>query len=230
VNTRNVAVLAAVLLTSLFAVKAQEADRVYLNEVLASTSKKTAKYYRIPEGRDGDLFIGRTYSIDGRLKTEGTYADPELQIEHGLFTFYHVNGTVESKGEYMMGSKNGVWERYDNAGRQLAEKIYDPTPLENIIYTRAETMPSHNHGSDKEFIRYIKAKVTPTKGKRVKGSVTTCFVVEKDGSLSDVKVVKGTDAKVNDQVVQAIRATAPWQPGTDKGQPVRVIVRMPVQF
>ncbi len=229
-NTRSITVLAAVFLTTAFVARAQDEERVYLSEVLATTTKKIAKYYRVSEGKDGDLFVGRTYSIEGRLKTDGTYADPELQIEHGLFTFYHVNGSVESKGEYVMGSKTGVWERYDSGGRQLAEKIYDPTPLENIIYTRAETMPTHKHGSDKEFIRYIKASMVPVKGKRVKGAVTACFVVEKNGMLSDVKVVKSTNTDVDKQVVDAIMATSPWKPGTDKGQPVRVIIRMPVQF
>jgi hypothetical protein len=229
VNTRSVAVLAAVLITSLFVVRAQDDERVYLNEVLASASKKTAKYFRVIEGREGDLFVGRTYSIDGTLKSEGTYADQDLQVEHGTFTFYHPNGVVESRGEYMRGHKAGIWERFDQSGRALAEKIYDPQPLENIVHTMAQTMPQHHHASDKEFVRYLKDRVTPVNGKRVKGSVVTSFIVEKNGTLTDIKVVSGQLPEA-DQVVNAIRSSEPWQPGMDKGQPVRVIVRMPVQF
>jgi TonB family protein len=230
VNTRTVAVLAAILLTSLVVVKAQEEERVYLNEVLASTAKKSAKYYRINEGRDGDLFMGRTYSIEGRLKVEGTYADRELRVEHGSFTFYHANGAVESKGEYVMGNKSGVWERFGPYGEALAEKIYNPVPLENIVYTRAETMPRHGRGSDKEFVRHIRDNMITPNGKRVKGAVMACFIVEKNGMLSDVKVVNGKNAELDQQVVEAIKSSAPWQPGMDRGQPVRVSIRMPVQF
>lgn len=209
---------------------AQEEDRVYLDGVLAATAKRTAQFYRVIEGRKDELFIGRTYTIDGRLKSEGTYADPELQLEHGPFTFYHANGSVESKGEYIMGNKTGVWERFDPSGSPLAEKVYDHAPLENIIYTRAETMPRHSQGNDKDLIRYIKARVAPSKGKRVNGSVTACFVVEKNGMLSDVKVINGKNVDVDQQVVDAIRSTSPWQPGIDKGKPVRVRMRVPVQF
>ena len=67
-------------------------------------------------------------------------------------------------------------------------------------------------------------------GKKVKGSVVASFVVEKDGGLSDVKVVGGKNAQVDQQVVQAIQSTAPWQPGLEKGQPVRVAVKVPVKF
>jgi protein TonB len=94
----------------------------------------------------------------------------------------------------------------------------------------AQTMPQHAHGSDKEFVRYIKSNVTPSDGKRIKGSVMTSFIVEKNGMLSDVKVVNGKGEEVDQQVVDAIKATAPWQPGMEKGRPVRVVVRMPVQF
>jgi len=55
-------------------------------------------------------------------------------------------------------------------------------------------------------------------------------VVEKSGDLTDVKVVEGSNALMNDQLVDAIRSTSPWQPGAEKGQPVRVQVRLPVQF
>lgn len=223
-------VIAVLLISSFSAVSAQEDDRLYLDEVLASASKKTAKYYRVAEGKDGELFIGRTYSIEGKLKSEGTYADQELRVEHGIFTFYHANGAVESKGEYVMGNKSGVWERYTPAGEELAEKVYNHVPLENIVYTLAETMPQYGKGSEKEFVKYIKVNVKAPNGKKVKGSVVASFVVEKDGGLSDVKVVGGKNAQVDQQVVQAIQSTAPWQPGLEKGQPVRVAVKVPVKF
>ncbi len=209
---------------------AQDDDKIYLNGTLAATSKKSASFYRVAEGRDGDLFIGRTYSIDGKLRSEGTYLDAQLRVEHGAFTFFHTNGALESRGEYVMGNKSGIWERFTANGDTLAEKIYNHVPLENIVYTMAETMPRNPKGSEKEFVRYIKSSVSSTNGKRVKGKVMASLIVEKNGSLTDVKVVEGKDPRVNDRVVQAIRSTEPWQPGMDKGQPVRVVVRIPVQF
>jgi protein TonB len=128
-----------------------------------------------------------------------------------------------------MGNKAGVWMRYDQWGRPLAEKVYDPEPLANIIYTRAQQMPSFPEG-EKAFVRVIDQKMSGPAGDRTKGKATASFIVEKSGDLTDVKVVEGSDVQLNEKLVEAIRSTSPWNTGVEKGQPVRVQVRMPVQF
>ncbi|MBL7939419.1 MAG: TonB family protein [Flavobacteriales bacterium] len=203
--------------------------RLYLSEVLEPTSKRNAAYFIQPDGKDGELFIGRIYTLDGKLKAEGRFRDEALTVEEGPFVFYHLNGQVESKGLYAMGNKSGVWERFDVMGQPLAEKVYNPEPLANIIYTRAQTMPQVA-GGERALVRTIKEKVTDPSGKNVRGSVTASFIVEKNGDLTDVKVVEGKNEAINDQVVDVIKSTAPWTPGEDKGVPVRVQMRLPVQF
>ncbi len=203
--------------------------KLFLSDVLEPTSKRNAAYFLVPEGKEGELFVGKIYTMQGKLKAEGRFKDEALTIEEGPFVFYHNNGKVESKGEYAMGHKTGVWERFDTWGKPMAEKIYNPEHLANILYTRAQTMPTVA-GGEKELVRTIKEKVTSPNGKAVKGEVTATFIVEKNGELSDVKVVDGTDPAIDDQVVDMIRSTSPWQPGAEKGIPVRVQMRLPVQF
>lgn len=203
--------------------------RLYLSDVLEPASKRNAAYYLQPEGRDGELFIGKIYSLDGKLKAEGRFKDEGLTIEEGPFVFYHANGKVESKGDYVMGNKSGVWLRYDAGGQAMAEKVYNPEPLANILYTRAETMPTLE-GGQKALVRSIKEKVTDPSGKDIKGQVMASFIVEKNGELTDVKVIEGTNPPVDEQVVDMIKSTSPWQPGAEKGIPVRVQMRIPVQF
>lgn len=219
-------------LTSNCAFGQQDGDpeRQYLSEVLEPSIKKKAVFYRELSGRDGELFIGKTYTMDGKLKAEGTYADEALNLPHGFFTFYHPNGRVESRGEYIKGNKAGIWERFDAWGQALAEKVYNPEPLENIVYTRAETMPEFKDGDERAFVRYVKTKVSDSAQARLKGTYTSTFIVEKDGRLSEVKVVDGDDEHIGQHVVEAIKSTEPWKPGVDKGQPVRVQMRVPVQF
>lgn len=203
--------------------------RLFLSEVLEPTSKRNAAYYLQTEGKDGELFIGKIYTLDGKLKAEGRFKDEALTVEEGPFIFYYTNGKVESKGIYAMGNKSGIWERYDVLGHPLAEKVYNPEPLANIIYTRAQTMPQVA-GGEKLLVRTIKEKVADPSGKNVKGSVTASFIVEKNGELTDVKVIEGKNAAIDDQVVDMIKSTSPWTPGEDKGVPVRVQMRLPVQF
>jgi hypothetical protein len=224
----SVATIAA-LLMSLTGAAAQDPERIFLNEHLERTNGRKATFYRIWEGMEGQYFIGRTYSMDGKLKSEGRYLDQHLTIEHGHFTFYHANGKVESSGEYAEGLKSGVWERYDAWGRALAEKVYDPEPLADIVYTRAQTMPSYP-GGDKELVRYIRGKVAGSEGQRMKSQVTASFIVEKNGELSDVRVVNGEDPLIDEKVVDALKSTPAWDPGREKGRPVRVQMHLPVEF
>lgn len=207
-----------------------QGGKQYLDQVLAATTPKKATYYRVNEGKDGELYIGKTYSIEGKLKAEGRYADAGLNVPNGPFVFYHPNGKVESRGEYVNGNKSGLWERFDVWGGALAEKIYAPEALENIIYTRAQTMPQYSGGDQRAFVRHVRQKVSPINGDRLKGEVTTSFIVEKNGELSEVKVVDGKDSVFESQLVEAVKSTSPWQPGADQGRPVRVQMRVPVQF
>jgi TonB family protein len=219
-----------VLLTLANGALAQAEEPQYLTAALEQTARKSAAFYRVANGMRSELYVGNLYTLDGRMKAEGTYADAALNIPHGSFVFYHDNGEVESRGSYEHGQKAGVWERYDPAGRPLAEKIYDPEPLANIIYTRAQVMPRNAMGGDREFVRYIKEHLHNGSCPKAKAKVTASFVVEKSGVLTDVKVIGGKDPKVDQSVVEAIQATSPWEPGLERGQPVRVQVRMPVQF
>lgn len=208
---------------------AQDPDRIFLNAFLERTTDRKAAYYLVWEGMEGQYFIGRTYSMDGKLKAEGRYLDQQLTVEHGHFTFYHANGKVESSGDYAQGLKAGLWQRYDVWGRPLAEKVYDPEPLADIVYTRAQTMPSYP-GGDKALVRYLRSRIGGPEKQRGRSEMTASFIVEKDGKLSDVKVLKGNDPVQDEKLVEALRSTPAWEPGRDKGRPVRVQMQVPVEF
>lgn len=226
--TATLSVLAAHVVLSA-AEGGPKTDKIYLSEVLEPTVKGKAAYYLQPEGKDGDLFIGKVYTLQGELKAEGRFQDEALMIEEGPFVFFHPNGKIESKGNYAMGYKTGIWERYDKWGQPLAEKVYDHEPLLNIVYSMAEIMPKAP-GGDKAFAKNIAEKVKVPPGKEMKKNITASFIVEKTGAISNVKVIDGDSGEVDEQLVEMIKSTQPWQPGAEKGLPVRVEMRMPVQF
>ncbi len=209
---------------------AQDAEPQYLSNVLTTTEKKKAAYFRNADGKQGDHFVGKTYSIEGVLKVEGVYADKALSIEDGLFTYYHPNGKVESRGTYEMGLKSGLWERFDANGNELAEKIYDTKVLENIVYTMVQTMPKYKGGNEKVFKHYVKSSVANSVRTKVKGEITASFIVEKDGELSDIKVVGNDDKVIRAKVIEAVQASSPWDVGVEKGRAVRVQLDVPVKF
>lgn len=64
----------------------------------------------------------------------------------------------------------------------------------------------------------------------VQGRVFCTFVVEKDGSITDVKVLKSLDPALDKEAVRVLRAMPKWLPGKQNGSPVRVKYTVPVTF
>lgn len=64
----------------------------------------------------------------------------------------------------------------------------------------------------------------------MQGKVLVSFVVDKDGSVTDVTVVKPVHKLFNDEAVRVISKMPKWEPGQKDGRPVRVMYLMPVNF
>ena len=56
------------------------------------------------------------------------------------------------------------------------------------------------------------------------------FIIEKDGKVSDVKVVKGVDPELDDEALRVIKASPKWKPGKMGGNRVRASLTIPVEF
>lgn len=64
----------------------------------------------------------------------------------------------------------------------------------------------------------------------IQGRVITNFVVERDGSISDVQVVRGQDPSLDREAVRVIKTMPKWTPGQQRGKAVRVRFTLPVVF
>jgi protein TonB len=64
----------------------------------------------------------------------------------------------------------------------------------------------------------------------VQGRVVCTFVVERDGSITDVKVVRGVDPSLDKEAVRVLKAMPKWIPGKQNGTSVRVKFTVPVLF
>jgi len=64
----------------------------------------------------------------------------------------------------------------------------------------------------------------------IKGTVRLTFVVERDGSVTNVKVLKGVDKILDDEALKAIESSPKWSPGLQRGRPVRVRFFIPLVF
>ena len=85
--------------------------------------------------------------------------------------------------------------------------------------------PSYRNGGAAGFNQFLTTAIRfpdTDVQKGTQGKVIVTFVVEKDGTLSDVKALRGPDQSIMDATVQAVKQSPPWMPGIQNGRPVRV--------
>ena len=121
----------------------------------------------------------------------------------------------------------------DEPAVATGEFLPDPPPDEPVRYSLLENKPGFQGGDVNQFslwvnqnLKYPKEAVKDS----IQGRVTMQFVIEKDGSVNDVKVLRGIAPVLDNEAVRVISQSPKWAPGTVNGEPVRVIFNFPVVF
>ncbi len=113
-------------------------------------------------------------------------------------------------------------------------EIFDEpeAPKVEKIFTVVEKNPSFPGGEEKLFEYLGKTISYPQMAKEagVKGKVYVQFVVEKDGSITDIKIIRGIGSGCDDEAKKAVKNMPKWEPGEQRGKPVRVRFVLPVNF
>lgn len=102
----------------------------------------------------------------------------------------------------------------------------------NAIFTAVEINPNPPGGMEK-FYAYLGKKIqypNLARENNVQGRVTLQFVVEKDGSFTDIKILRDPGSGLGDEAVRVLKSAPRWSPGIQNGKPVRVQFTIPVNF
>ena len=98
---------------------------------------------------------------------------------------------------------------------------------------RAEEMPTFQGGDITKFREWVMRRfrypaIAQENG--IQGKVTLQFVVEKDGSVTNIQVLQTPDPVLSDEVVRVVNDSPKWKPGKQRNEPVRVKYILPVDF
>jgi len=108
-----------------------------------------------------------------------------------------------------------------------------PDPDEDAPYVRVEEMPTFMGGDQNNFARWVQSNVRypliPAEN-GVQGKVFVEFIVEPDGSVSNVLVVRNIDPELDAEAVRVVGASPEWTPGKQMGIAVRVRFTIVVNF
>lgn len=100
------------------------------------------------------------------------------------------------------------------------------------IFTVVEQWPTPPGGMQ-SFYNYVASELEyPASARRlgVEGMVFVRFVVEKDGSITDVVAVKGIGAGCDEEAIRVVQNAPAWNPGKQRGRAVRVLMTVPIRF
>ena len=137
-----------------------------------------------------------------------------------------------------VGTENheGTKDRNVEAVRNdIAVNTPPPAPKEEVtnkVYDVVEVMPSFPGGQG-ALMSYLSSHTkypVVAQENGVQGRVTVSFVVERDGSITDVHVVRSVDPSLDREAARVISSMPNWQPGKQNGSAVRVKFNVPVQF
>jgi protein TonB len=102
---------------------------------------------------------------------------------------------------------------------------------DKIFTTPVEVMPEFKGGMDRFYarLRNIPYLFLDRMNSR-EGKTLVVLVIERDGTISNVKVVHGLSKKQDDEMIRVIKRLQKWKPGIQDGKPVRVQYAIPVNF
>ena len=128
-------------------------------------------------------------------------------------------------------------EDSDNLGVEIndyVEEVEEEVVEEEAIpFQLVEEKPSFNGGDANEFSKWVNSRlVYPEIAKEngVQGRVTLQFTVNADGTVSNVKVLRGVDSSLDKEAVRVVSSSPKWKPGKQRDRAVKVTYTFPVIF
>ena len=131
---------------------------------------------------------------------------------------FDVKGNDEAEGEVLKAKEVVVDEK--------------PKEEETKVFDVVEQMPSFP-GGDAELMKFLNTHIkypAVAEENGIQGRVVATFVVERDGSITDVKVIKSVDPSLDKEAIRVLKSMPKWIPGKQNGSAVRVKYTVPVTF
>lgn len=176
----------------------------------------------VKEVKSSIKFTAPVIKKDNEVKPED-----EMKTQEELMQTNTAIGALDVKGN----SENG--EVLKVTQRVADEPVAAPKPeVENKVFEVVEQMPSFP-GGDAALMRYLHDNINyPAVAQEngVQGRVVLTFVVERDGSITDVKVGKSVDPSLDREAMRVVKSMPRWNPGKQNGSAVRVKYTLPVMF
>lgn len=139
---------------------------------------------------------------------------------------------IESVAREIGGQVPEVAEVQQKAEAKASDATAPADTTKNVVYDVTETMPQFPGGQGvmmKYLAANIKYPASAVKAKK-QGRVIVAFVIQKDGSVTNARIVRSVDPELDAEALRIVKAMPNWTPGTQDGKPVNVRYTIPVVF
>lgn len=183
--------------------------------------------------------IFRNWYTNGQLAREGNYRNNKPEGQHTVwykngqkrFVEFYVNGELQDtlKSFY----ENGTLRRLElyETGKVLKGEVYAEDG-KVLPYFPANQMPEFPGGVE-QLMKFLVANMKyprTAQKEKASGQVLTSFIVDKDGTIEDVTIVKGVHPDIDAEALRVVRSMPKWKPGMQNDEVVRVRYNLPLKF
>lgn len=176
---------------------------------------------------------------NGKINDETDYENGKL---NGKLKEWFKDGGIYRDVEYKNGLLHGnVLTYWENGNKKRTDKFENGKLIEgkcfssngfDTTYYEYEKRPEFQGGEDALYQFFIREITYPKKARKegTEGTVYIQFVIEKDGSVSNVKIVKSVSTLCDEEALRVIKKMPKWKPGELDGKLVRISFRIPIKF
>jgi protein TonB len=165
-------------------------------------------------------FVPPVIKKDSEVKPEEELkSQEELNKTNTAIGAFDVKGNDEAAGEVLK-------------AKEVIAQPEPPKEEETKVFDVVEQMPSFP-GGPSALMQFLSSNIkypVVAEENGVQGRVVCTFVVEKDGSITDVRVIKSVDPSLDKEAMRVVKSMPRWIPGKQNGSAVRVKYTVPVTF
>ena len=188
--------------------------------------------------KDGKPVEGAELLIDGSHKLpqdQSFVTDKNGNFSFMAFENAHIGVIWNKNDKYMLKEIRYDQKESTNLKIVMDDQWQNPPSNDpnNPVFEVVEIMPEFPDGGMSGLMQFLSKNIQyPINAQKnhTQGRVTVQFVVNKDGSISEPKIIRGVDPDLDGEAIRVISLMPKWKPGMQKGQPVRVKYTVPVMF
>jgi periplasmic protein TonB len=187
--------------------------------------------YKVADENSGADLAGNQAIVEETIEVPPTeqLPPPPPKIEQPQIVEVPDTEEIEEEIEIDMDTETDVQE---TVAEVIAPVVEEEKEDPNTIFTVVEETAAPIGGMG-AFYEYVGKKIKyPAQAKRmgIEGKVFVEFVIEKDGSLTDVKAIKGIGGGCDQEAERIVSSAPKWKPGKQRGKPVRQKMVLPINF